>query len=211
MVISEDLHVDGILQLLKRTQLRDTQTRRAKCNTNTNTILKTLCRNIFITTEPSLQTEDRNIESLLYSEIPCLLLESSCRLWIHMKFHNRMKTTIPVSNITANTIAIYRSDYLPTNTFPWITEKISKRRFEQSSRCVKFTQCPNTPTNWTNPNGSVNNSVAKPQQCYVIWKNINAENSRARRETHSPLGQRRKREPMATVTKCVLCLSSVML
>ena len=38
------------------------------------------------------------------------------------------QTIFPRTCITGNSIPIYRSDYLPTNSFPWVTEKISKRR-----------------------------------------------------------------------------------
>ena len=75
----------------------------------------------------------------------------------------------------------------------------SHRNFEmqdraKESRCVKLTLCVKftpryTPTDWKW-------SVAEPQQCYAIWKSMNAKSSRARRKPVSSLGQRSKSEPI---------------
>ena len=56
--------------------------------------------------------------------------------------------TIPVSvqfllhkHCSGRTIPIYQSDYLPTKTSRWVTEKSSKRRIEARSRRVTFPLC----------------------------------------------------------------------
>ena len=127
---------------------------------------------------------------------------------MHLKFAYRMQMTIQFPNDslshkhnTVNSIPIYRSNYLPTNSFPESHRKFRNAGLSQvhtvsSSRYVKVTLCqvhavPRThrPTKQSQ-NGSVivwlNRSSATRSE-----KTMNCtKKSQARRATHSSLDQR---------------------
>ena len=86
----------------------------------------------------------RNIEGPLCSEIPCLVAPRvarclgtwSCFLCLSNDCDSSsIRAIFSHINITGRAIPIYRSDYLPTITSPWVTQKlkISKRRIEPRS------------------------------------------------------------------------------
>ena len=84
----------------------------------------------------------RKIEGPLYSDIPCLLLESSCCLSIHVKFAYRMKMTIPVSVRFSLTQTLQGIQYqlIEATIYPPTVTLNHTESFETQDR-AKFTLC----------------------------------------------------------------------
>ena len=83
----------------------------------------------------------RNIEGPLCSEIPCLVAPRVARCLCTSELFlclsndcdsSSIRAIFSHTNITGRAIPIYRSDYLPTITSPWVTQKLKFRNAESS-------------------------------------------------------------------------------